>query len=110
MKYLVPILGLALALCGYGYYREIQAGAAKSEQIKSLTEAADRAAKRAKFDRKVLVAREGEIASKARKLAQAQEALSEALQRNNDWAATPVPDAVQNALYGPSDPSVRYSE
>lgn len=103
MKYLVPILGLALALCGYGYYHEIQSGAAKSEQIKSLTKAADRAVKRAKSDRQALVAREAENAVQTLKLAQAQQALSEALQRNSDWSNTDVPTDVQNALLGRSD-------
>lgn len=103
MKYLVPILGLALALCGYGYYQEIRSSSAKDARIQSLTEAADRASKRAKFDRQALVAREAENAVQTRKLAQAQQALSEALQRNSDWSDTDVPPDVQNALLGRSD-------
>jgi hypothetical protein len=66
-----------------------------------LVEAADRAAEASKRDRQVLVARQAEIASTTRKLAQAQRNLAEALQRNNSWSDTHVPDEVQKALRGP---------
>ena len=100
-----PLLALivaALGLTGWGLYREIQSGAVKSERIEALTKASEQAAKQRSLDRKVLVARAAEIASKRRELAKAQEALSEALQRNNDWSNTNVPIDVQEALAGRS--------
>ena len=103
MRYIVAVLTLVLALCGWGLYREIQSGAAKSERIEALTKASDEAAKQRLKDRKVLVARASEIASKRRELAKTQEALSEALQRNNDWSNTHVPIEVQKALGGLPD-------
>jgi uncharacterized protein HemX len=103
MKIITAILvSLVLALGGtaYGLWQRQVALAA---QNKTLTEAAERAVEREKQDRKVLVARQAEIASQARKLTQAQRSLSEALQRNKPWSDTDVPPDVQKALSGPSD-------
>ena len=100
---LIALIVAALGLTGWGLYREIQSGAVKSERIEALTKASDEAAKQRLKDRKVLVARASEIASKRRELARTQEALSEALQRNNDWSNTNVPIEVQKALGGLPD-------
>ena len=102
MKYVIAALALALSLCGWGLYREIQSGAVKSEQITGLTEAVEQAAKQRSLDRKVLVARAAEIAAKRAALEKTQEALAQALQRNNDWSNTNVPIDVQEALAGRS--------
>ena len=102
MRYVTLVLAaLVLALGGttYGLW---QRQAALADQNKTLTEAVERAVEREKRDRKVLVARQAEIASQARKLAQAQRTLSEALQANKSWSDTDVPPDVQNALGGPS--------
>ena len=103
MRYVTLVLAaLVLALGGttYGLW---QRQAALADQNKTLTEAVERAVEREKRDRKVLVARQAEIASQARKLAQAQRTLSEALQANKSWSDTDVPPDVQNALSGPSE-------
>ena len=72
---------------------------------KSLTEALIRAAEREKHDRKVLVARQSANAVQARKTAQAQASLSEALQGDKPWSDTDVPPDVQKALSGLSGPA-----
>jgi hypothetical protein len=72
-------------------------------QNESLTEASERAAERAKSDRKVLVARQASIAAQARKLAQENQGLQNALRSNNTWSDTDVPPDVQSALGGPPD-------
>lgn len=95
-------LVLALAGLGYGQYEKNKALSARN---KSLTEAVDRAAERDLEYRRILGARSKEIASQARKLKQAEGALSEALQANKSWSDTDVPPDVQNALRGPSDGS-----
>ena len=100
---LLALIVAALGLTGWGLYREIQSGAVKSERIEALTKASDEAAKQRLKDRKVLVARASEIASKRAELAKAQEALESALQRNNDWSNTNVPIEVQKALGGLPD-------
>ena len=98
------LLSLILPL-GYLVYSGGQEIAELKQSNKSLTEAAERAASRAKLDRKVLVAKQAQVASKQRELDKAQEALSEALQRNKSWSDTDVPDDVQKALSGPSSPA-----
>jgi uncharacterized protein HemX len=98
----VVALVLALGLSGYGLYYQTQRVAVLADQNKSLVAAAKQAAEREKSTRKVLVARQAKIASQARKLAQSQQALSEALQRNKSWSDTDVPDDVQKALQGRS--------
>lgn len=99
---LIALIVAALGLTGWGLYREIQAGAVKSERIEALTKASEQASKQRSKDRKVLVARAAEIAAKRAELAKAQEALESALQRNNDWSNTNVPIEVQKALGGRS--------
>lgn len=99
----IAVLFALLALLGWQFDSAKLEKAALAEQNKTLTEAQNRAVEREKLDRKVLVARQAKIASQARKIAQAQEALSEALQRNKDWSDTDVPDEVQKALAGPFD-------
>lgn len=106
-KALISLIGLLLAAClGLGYlaYSQTEKVAVLQEANKSLTEAADRAQKRMKADRKVLVARQAKIASQARILAASEAALQEALQRNKTWSDTDVPPDVQEALGGPPGP------
>jgi hypothetical protein len=103
-RVLLGVLAALLALVlGLGWWGKHQYDAAASLRIENsaLTEAAEQAARATKRDRQVLVARQAEIASTARKLAQAQRGLAEALQRNNSWSDTHVPDDVQKALAGP---------
>ena len=98
----IAVLIALLALLGWQLDSAKTEKAALTEQNKTLVEAQNRAIEREKSDRKVLVARQAKIASQARKLAEAQQALSKALQRNKDWSDTDVPDEVQKALGGPS--------
>lgn len=95
-------LVLALAGLGYGQYHK---NSVLSTENQRLAEASKRAVERELEYRRILGTRQKEIASQARKLAQAQQALSEALQRNKTWSGTDVPTDVQNALRGPSDGS-----
>ncbi len=92
---------LALAALGYLYKTELKANAQLSAVNTLQNEALERAVEASKRDRQVLVARQAEIAATARRLAQAQRSLSEALQRNNSWSDTHVPDEVQRALASP---------
>ena len=91
------LLALVLPL-GYATYTGIGERAVLQAANEALVEAVDHAAERAAEDRKVLVARQAEIASQARKLAQTQQALSEALTNHKAWASQAVPNEVQEAL------------
>lgn len=101
------ILALVLLAAGLGYTVKRQAGQVAALEVKqeALSKALNQAAERVRRDRKALVAREAANAAQARKLAQAQEALSEALQRNKTWSDTDVPAEVQEALVGRSGAS-----
>lgn len=99
-KYIIAILLALSGLLGWGFYHQTLAVSVLGEQNKSLTEAAEQAARRAKHTRQVLVARQAKLASQARILAQTESALSEALQRNKAWSDTHVPDDIQKALQG----------
>ena len=98
------LLSLILTL-GYLVY----SGAGEIAELKQtntgLTEAAERAQERLKSDRKVLVARQAQIASQAVLLARSEAALQNALQANKSWSDTNVPTDVQEALRGPSGPA-----
>lgn len=102
-KALAIAVALLLAtLLGVGWVAKSQydnAAYLKTEN-KALLDEQKRAIEREDRDRKVLVARQAKIVSQARKLAQAEQALSEALQRNKAWSDTDVPDDVQKALGG----------
>lgn len=100
-KYLIAaIVALMLALVGMGYVlkNQVARAAVLQQEVKVLTDAQKQAATRRKKDRATLVAREREIASQARKLAEAQQGLSEALTKNQVWASQHVPNEVQEAL------------
>jgi hypothetical protein len=101
------ILALVLLAAGLGYTVKRQAGQVAALEVKqeALSKALNQAAERVRRDRKALVAREAANAAQARKLAQAQEALSEALQRNKTWSDTDVPTDVQEAIVGRSGAS-----
>lgn len=104
-KYLIAaIAALVLALGGMGYVlkSQVERAAVLEVQVKTLTDAQKQAATRRKKDAATLVAREKEIASQARKLAEAQQGLSEALQAEKAWSDTDVPTPVQKALSGDS--------
>lgn len=98
------IITLAVALGGvvYLYKRDIKAVAEENATLTAhlyrATEASKRAQERSKRDAKALVAREAEIASQARKLAEAQQGLQKALGAEQEWSNTNVPTDVQNAL------------
>lgn len=103
MKWLLAALValvLVLSGVGYGLYERNQR---LGDQNKILTEASNRAAERELEYRRILGSRSKEIASQARKLKQAQQGLSEALQANKSWSDTDVPTDIQKALSGPSD-------
>lgn len=105
-KVYLTIMGLLIAaLLGLGWFGKTQYDSARGLQTenKALVDAAEQAQRRAKADRKVLVARQAEIASKQRELAEAHEALHNSLQRNKAWSDTDVPTDVQKALQGRSD-------
>lgn len=103
--YLSVIATLVAVLLGVGYLwqQSIDEVAYLKIENKSFSEALERAGRREKRDSDILVAREAENALQARKLAQAQGALSKALQRNKAWSDTDVPPDVQSALGGASD-------
>lgn len=101
LKYLVGAIAiLLLALTGVGLlYRAAAVKAAESEQRFTIAAAAlGRVEAQRKLDANTLAARQVTIAAQARKLAQAQEGLSQALQANPVWSDTEVPTAVQEAL------------
>ena len=102
--YLSVLAGLlALSgLLGYLVYSGWQEIAELKQTHNRLTEAAERAQARVKYDRQVLVARQAKIAAQALKLKKAEQALSEALESNKTWSDTDVPPDVQRALSGPS--------
>ena len=104
-KVYLTIMGILIAaLLGLGWFGKTQYDSASElrTENKTLVDAAEQAQRRAKADRKVLVARQAEIALKQRELAEAQQALTEALQRNKSWSDTDVPLDVQKALSGRS--------
>ena len=105
MNRILVIGALLLALAGMGYLVYHQTGRVAELQasVTSLTEASNRAAESAKFDRALLVARQKEIASQTRVLAQTRSALEKALQRNQAWSNTNVPDDVKSALREPEN-------
>lgn len=97
---------LLVSTLGLGWVAKTEYDAVRYLRIenKAFSEALERATVREDRDRKVLVARQAKLASTARKLAEAQQALSEALQRNPDWSNTNVPTDVQEALGGARSP------
>jgi len=102
------LIGIALAsivaALGLGWVAKSQYDGARYLRIenKALKEAADRALVREKRDRQVIAANQNKIALQARRWAETQQALTEALQRNKAWSDTDVPDDVQKALRGPA--------
>ena len=104
-KAMLSVIAVLLALSGLlGYF--VYSGGQEIAELKQannrLTEAAERAQARLKYDRQVLVARQAKIASQTRKLAESEQRLSEALESNKPWSDTDVPPDVQRALGGPS--------
>ena len=95
------VVVLAFAGLGYLYNYEHKARVLAEQRAEQAHEAMNEAQQRSKRVVDMLVARERKIASQARKSAQAQAAVSEALQRNKSWSDTDVPPDVQQALTGP---------
>ena len=95
------LLALSLGLGAYAFYTHTRNGVLK-EANKSLTEAAEQAAKRMEKDRQVLAARHAKMLAKGREIMAEKEALENALRANKTWSDTDVPDEVQKALAGPS--------
>lgn len=100
----VALLVVVIVLGSYARSAWVEGQYLKTEN-KALLDEQKRAIQREDRDRKVLVARQAKIALQARKLAQTEQALSEALQRNKAWSDTDVPDDVQKALGGRSGPA-----
>ncbi len=98
------VLCLALAVFGLGLllFKSGQSVALAEEATKSASEALDQAVAARKLDARVLATRQVENAAQGRKLAQAQQALSQALQANLVWSDTNVPTAVQEAILSDS--------
>lgn len=99
------VLTYALATCvvlllvfGSLWQHEVKSGAAQREQLSTAEKALSRAAEQRKRDAATLVARQAVIASQGRKLAEAQQGLSQALQGEKAWSDTSVPESVRSAL------------
>lgn len=102
MKYLIAALLLALAAMGLAYRNVLIERATVEVQLEQANTGLEQAATQRKLDMKVLVARQAQIASQARKLVAVNVALSEALQRNKSWSEATVPTEVIEAVTGRS--------
>lgn len=102
MKTAIGILTLIVAFLSAGLWVTAGQKASLGTQLQALQEATKQAQERSVRDRKALVARQAEIASKTRELARAQRNLTEALGANKTWSDTDVPPDVQDALLGHS--------
>lgn len=110
LKYLTAALAaVTLGLAGLLYVSHSRntglegALATQTARAEGLAEATRQAQERLKSERKVLVARQAEIASQRLNFDRAQEALKTALQAEKDWNDTQVPTRVREALRDPSD-------
>lgn len=102
MRTAIGILTLIVGLLSAVLWVTAEQKAAQSAQLQALQEASKQAQERSVRDRKALVARQAEIASKTRELARAQRNLTEALGAHKTWSDTHVPTEVQEALLGRS--------
>lgn len=102
MRTAIGILTLIVGLLSAVLWVTAEQKAAQGVQLQALQEASKQAQERSVRDRKALVARQAEIASKTRELARAQRNLTEALGANKTWSDTYVPTEVQEALLGRS--------
>jgi hypothetical protein len=105
MKYVILTLAFLLALAGWGLWSQVHTNAELSVKLEGTEKALSGLVEQREKDRKVLVARQAQIASQARELTKAREGLSQALQANKDWSNTNVPTDVQKALTGRSEGS-----
>jgi hypothetical protein len=96
---------MALAALGFLYRAEVRSGAATRAELQSATKALQGVAKQRKQDLATVAAWQRENASTGRKLAEAQQALSQALQGEKAWSDTEVPTTVQQALLRSSERS-----
>lgn len=95
---LTMFLMITLAVMGFVLKGEISDKAKVNAALTTALAGLAQADTQRKLDAKVLVARAAENAAQARKLADAQGALSEALQRNKAWSEASVPGGIQQAL------------
>ena len=96
---------IALAALGFLYRAEVRAGATTRTELKASNTALEGVAKQRKKDSATLAAWQAERASTGRKLADAQQALSQALQGEKAWSEVSVPTTVQQALLRDSERS-----
>lgn len=89
---------LTLAVMGFVLKGEVEQKAKVNAALTTALAGLAQAETQRKLDVQVLAARQAENATQARKLADAQGALSEALQRNKVWSEASVPDDIQKAL------------
>jgi hypothetical protein len=93
---LVLIVLFGISIYSTVHYRDAARVAVAERQV--LTKALQTVQEQRKIDSGVLTARQGEILTQRRKLADLQSRLSEALQANKTWSDTDVPPDVQKAL------------
>lgn len=106
---LILVLSGLLALTGWQAKVQYSKASALRTEITTISQARDDAVKalnqaveREKSDRQLLVARQAQIASQARKLKDVQNRLSAALERNKAWSDADVPPDIIGGLAGPS--------
>lgn len=107
-KYLIAsiaALTLALAALGFAYRAEVRRVGEVQAELNTAKEALNGVAKQRKQDAATVAAWQRQNAATGRKLAQAQQALSEALQAEKGWSDTSVPTEVQKALLRDSERS-----
>lgn len=104
-KVLICVTGILLVVAivlGLAYSTTEKRAIAAEAQRDTAVQALDGVQKQRKIDAATLVANRALQASTARKLAEAQQGLSQALQRNSGWSDTEVPPDVFDALAGRS--------
>lgn len=107
-KYLwavILLMGLGLITLGLFYRSEVKSAAIDRANLTTATEALNRAAVQRKKDLATVAARDKANAVAARKLDEALQGLSQALQAESVWSNTSVPTEVQKALLEDSDAS-----
>lgn len=105
-KYLwgvIALLTLACSLLLSKYADQVAALSKQSEAVMRLQYEQKQANMRREKDLSTLVAREADRRSTGLKLARAEQALSEALERNKTWSDTNVPTDIQDRILGLSD-------
>lgn len=99
--YIVALTLMCLGAFGLLHRAHVEIQDVRAERDMAV-EARNRAVERMKLDGEVLVARQAQIASQARKLKDVQNRLSAALERNKAWSDADVPPDIIGGLAGPS--------